>query len=381
MRVAPNIVLLLTLMFFGLQINLASGFYIYDLIILIFCCFHFLRRPSVKYSFLVILSFVSAFALLGCLSSVRAGSFNTIYFLISYKIVIGSLYLYFFRALRHYGVSTGYGCYALFLPIILSMFMYFSVPIPFANIDVAGPYGLDPLRFGGVFGRDVVTFGAYAGIVAIFILYLAVATRSYIMATFMAASLLAFATLTSLSRTGMAIFVVGLVVIALIKFRKTLKAIVPLASFGAILAFVWMNQTDLSLSPRFSFDLLLEHMFDPHSVHVGAMYVKYFNIWYENSNITNMLFGMDVEWVYSDSLYLFIFGIHGLTGFLCFLVLIWVLKFPLREDRSFHLFVSIIIFALSYKGLFVFSNYFMFMLFLTYQYLLEKKYDITPQKA
>lgn len=363
------------LLLFGLQIKLAPGLYIFEIFLISILLAKIFKKPNCLLTNECILPSMSFFVLLSIylVNSIKSGALNQA-MIVPYKMVIFFLYSLSFR---HFLKITGGGFFLealLSLPLVISIAMYFKIlPSSIASLyDDA--LAIDPLRYGGIFGPDVVSLGAYGGILATFCLLRWSATSNGLPILIFNSALMVFVAIISGSRTGIILYgMVSLLIFGRLffisaEFTSRLKVFFLIALMVAAL-----NWVAPFLPDRFAIEILLSHAFgSDDGVHVGSMYQKLMPQFWLSATPSSLLIGVDYEWDKPDSLYLFMLAQFGLLGSVVFVGTVAYLIFLTNIGNLYRLVLLVMFLALAYKGLFFIANYFIFMSIFFY-YLIKSE--------
>jgi hypothetical protein len=353
-----------TFLLFATQIVLFRGFYAYDLMIVLADIFYLIKTNffKIKRDYLKFYFFVLMLICLNFLSVIRSNNLSYEYFLVPYKLLLAVLYFYFFLNLHKNKIIIENYKWYLFGPSIISIILYFDSSGMLSNYLLLDN-SKDPSRFGGVFGEDVVTYGTFNAVIASYAYFSFI--KKYENKSFFILSiiLMLFGTFLSLSRTGIVLFILLVTFISLVimNFKQRIKSMLTITIIF-ILIILNFSSLESFIPSRFSLELFMEHAFSTDSNHVAGMYNKWLNIFFSNPTFFEVLFGFDVNWLKPDSLYLYLLGINGFLGLIIiFFQLFYVYYLNHKFSKNMNDFYLIFMFSfmlLSYKGLFVFANYY-----------------------
>jgi len=372
---------------FGLKYSFYKGFYVHDLLIVVYILLNF-DRIKINFQILILfflLTFLSTFFIMLNIYKIDSvyGLMQSYYF--TYNLFIFSLYLIFFKLSKHYLRLLNQNIILFFfcMPIIVSILMFFNKEIETiicSIYDIEKYPGLG--RYAGIFGTDVNSFGFYSSMV----FFLAI-----IMYKFSLVSRLFFVFIFCLPIIGVVLSGMRMgiltVLFSLLLFQSKLRFfnynllfyLVVYVVFSIMILY-FTNKIYIleELYKRYSLNKILIDI-NPNAEGNLSMAINYLKsiIRHEEINLYNILIGINPSINYVDSLYIFLVIKYGLIFMMVILLIIAIAIFVLRKDYFLLLILTLSI-LISIKGIFVLSNYFMFLIvfiIFLYKYRFKSVYN------
>ena len=356
-------------LFIGLNVKFFSGFYLYNVLIVVFLVF-FNKIKIDKNLFINIafVDFIILFTLLIQLLYVDNFSLDSYYIFL--KLVIFLTFIMFMKGINFRIINYNVVLVFLALPVIFSIFMFHNNSIEnyllsFYNLGKYPAFG----RYGGVFGEDVNALGIFSSL----LLFLTLVLKRLKMINFLLALFVVMLSLYAVILSGMR---AGLLVIfvALLLFQIKLNILnfkyVLIAILGIILLVFNIYSINDNIKElvdyminRFSIESLLQGVNINNDNGNLRVAIAYFDRTIENKtiDIESMLFGIDSNLNYVDNFYIFSFLKHGFVFILsALLVLFLIIKQAIIRNDYMVLLVVLISMVIALKGLFIINNYYMF---------------------
>jgi len=257
----------------------------------------------------------------------------------------------------------------LAIPLLISLIMYFDESINDLFVSLYSLERQHPIRYAGIWGRDVNQLGYYSTLYLFFNLcaYHYKVISKYIAIFAVTLSLVAII----ISGMRLGIFVLGFLFIFLsFIYRKSIVSFTALIKFALSLLLIGYSSYIIFDNPylidyllnRFDVGLFISDLSGT-DAHVGKMYLKWYNIFSSNNDLSDILFSMHPAWKHPDSLVIFYFANHGLIG-VTFIVFFIIYVFMLLAKLNFPyipVFIALFLFIVSFKGNFIFNNMGMFL--------------------
>ena len=356
-------------LFIGLNVKFFSGFYLYNVLIVVFLVF-FNKIKIDKNLFINIafVDFIILFTLLIQLLYVDNFSLDSYYIFLN--LVIFLTFIMFMKGINFRIINYNVVLVFLALPVIFSIFMFHNNSIEnyllsFYNLGKYPAFG----RYGGVFGEDVNALGIFSSL----LLFLTLVLKRFKMINFLLALFVVMLSLYAVILSGMR---AGLLVIfvALLLFQIKLNILnfkyVLIAILGIILLVFNIYSINDNIKElvdyminRFSIESLLQGVNINNDNGNLRVAIAYFDRTIENKtiDIESMLFGIDSNLNYVDNFYIFSFLKHGFVFILsALLVLFLIIKQAIIRNDYMVLLVVLISMVIALKGLFIINNYYMF---------------------
>lgn len=356
-------------LFIGLNVKFFSGFYLYNVLIVVFLVF-FNKIKIDKNLFINIafVDFIILFTLLIQLLYVDNFSLDSYYIFLN--LVIFLTFIMFMKGINFRIINYNVVLVFLALPVIFSIFMFHNNSIEnyllsFYNLGKYPAFG----RYGGVFGEDVNALGIFSSL----LLFLTLVLKRLKMINFLLALFVVMLSLYAVILSGMR---AGLLVIfvALLLFQIKLNILnfkyVLIAILGIILLVFNIYSINDNIKElvdyminRFSIESLLQGVNINNDNGNLRVAIAYFDRAIENKtiDIESMLFGIDSNLNYVDNFYIFSFLKHGFVFILsALLVLFLIIKQAIIRNDYMVLLVVLISMVIALKGLFIINNYYMF---------------------
>lgn len=356
-------------LFIGLNVKFFSGFYLYNVLIVVFLVF-FNKIKIDKNLFINIafVDFIILFTLLIQLLYVDNFSLDSYYIFLN--LVIFLTFIMFMKGINFRIINYNVVLVFLALPVIFSIFMFHNNSIEnyllsFYNLGKYPAFG----RYGGVFGEDVNALGIFSSL----LLFLTLVLKRLKMINFLLALFVVMLSLYAVILSGMR---AGLLVIfvALLLFQIKLNILnfkyVLIAILGIILLVFNIYSINDNIKElvdytinRFSIESLLQGVNINNDNGNLRVAIAYFDRTIENKtiDIESMLFGIDSNLNYVDNFYIFSFLKHGFVFILsALLVLFLIIKQAIIRNDYMVLLVVLISMVIALKGLFIINNYYMF---------------------
>jgi len=357
----------------GLNLKLARGLYIFDILMLIYILIFSRMNIRLPRQDIILWLILDIFLIISILiSSIGDGYFyiNSVRYL--YSIAILFIFYIFIENLDLRKLNYNLVLSLLSIPVILSFLMFIdhrveALVLHFYHLEKYPGFG----RYGGVFGQDVNSLGLYSTLIlwlSIVLYKLKLIKRSFFI-FFIIISL--FDILLSGMRTGILVFF-G----ALLFFNKRLKLInfkrifVIAISFIVLLVILFRNIPILSkikdyIIDRFSIHQLMQNLgleAKGSNLHVA---IDYFYRVTKNYSLdfSSFLFGMNSKLVYVDSFYIEMFIKHGaISIILLFLIFLYYLKKSIKAKNYFDIYLLFVTAIIGIKGTFIVYQIYMFIL-------------------
>ncbi len=389
---------LLTFLLFSCMFSVTLGLYFYDLIIIVsalcivfFYKFNFSKCESeYLYALLYLVIIPNIFFIL---YQIFAGAEIVIaHIYILYNVILSVVYMYFVRFyIVRYVINHPYLVTILFLaPLLISIAMFSSSYINSLFVSIYGIEQQFQFRFGGIWGADVNQLGYYCSVMLIWCSTLLAFKKINIFFYFVVFLLCLVLTLLSGMRTGLAVFIVSLVVVSLFSkyYRNALMYNARIVMSTILIAILFLPLLDdfvniNILLDRFSFDLFFDQLTGKSGDgHVGNMYIKWFTHFSEQENLGHILFSMNSSWKYPDSFVLYYIANAGVIGVMLLLLFLICCLLLVIKTRSYVGFmVLLIMFAVAFKGNYPVNNMSMFIFTLLIYFESAMKADVTNLKG
>jgi hypothetical protein len=247
-----------------------------------------------------------------------------------------------------------------------------------------------PFRHAGIWGRNVNQLGYYASLLLILnlILYHYKIISLHIIIVF---SSFAFAAIViSGMRLGLYVLTFLLILFSLfykkpiVSFTSLVKCSLLLLLLGYCYSLIFDNVAIIEyFLKRFDVNLFVDDLTGESGAHVGKMYVKWYEIFTAKDDFGDFLFSMYPSWKNPDSLVIFYFansGLFGFTFFVLFIIYLTVLLFY-KKFPYIPFFIMSFLLIVSFKGNFLFNNMGMFLFTYIFYIFLQKSFKIESYKA
>ena len=370
-----SFILMIILILFGLGIQIVSGVYLYNIVIIVFLLCNLDVKKINGYYFSFFLLIIISLILITTLQLIiDKNEFELLKgFYLPLKIVILSfVYVYIYRVLDKSN-NDKYIKYVLFFslfPLVLSVAMYLNSSISniltaFYNIE---PYP-NPWRFGGIYGKDVNALGIYASTVLLFIM---LSGEKFNVVIKLSVSLLCiYVSIISGMRTGL--ILISFILLLKLFMNKNYKVIfciliviVLSPLFAFLLSLIFNSDMLLHIGERFSLQNLFNDLNDNGGGNLSVA-IDYYNRVTDNKVLTlkEFLFGFDVMSDFVDNLYFFIFVKYGIFPVLIFILFI-LFEIKKRYQILNIVLLNIFILLVSIKGIFPLNSSFVFLISFIY---------------
>lgn len=382
----------LYLLFFLLGINasIASGLYLYDILIFAFLIFYWDRLEIHSLELIKVVSFLLLFPAIISLyyQVVVLGVFEFYSIYIVYNLALFCAYFLFLsNVYKDIHLNLNYLVIFLTIPLVLSFLMLVSQVFGSAIGQLYSVEKVHPERFGGIWGNDVNQLGYYSTVVMFVVLTtLKIKKLNLLLGLIVLTLALACIALSGM-RTGL-IVLFGTTAFSVLFFKNSLLSLRYYSYLILIFSFFVPIYFDdiygyYSLAvDRFNPTLILEQLSGKSEGHLGTMYAKWFNIFVAEGNLSRILFSFYPEWKFPDSLVIFYFangGLVGVAGCILFMMYSLFKMMRIREKIIKQYLLITILFAviISFKGSFIFNNISMFIF--TFLYFELVKYVELPE--
>lgn len=391
--VAINYFFYLFIITFSLQIKLLTGVYFSTLLILCFGIYSLLKKNSIQlkevlYLFLLFLCvFFSIFLQQLNLNEEVLLDFELKDLLVPYKLLVLFLCTKMFSELFD-TFDENYHLVVLFLavPILLSLllFLFREVePFIYSLYKQERYEGIG--RFGGIYGKDVNTFGMYASLFFLYVSYLKINNKLNPFFSILFIALAVFCILISGMRTGLLVGFPAICYFIYLKYSfNKMLFVISLSVFSSILFLNILFYFDVinnvfyeSILGRFSLDNLAQSLRTDDGGGNLNHAIRWLDELLDNRSLTIsvLLAGYDVGINFVDNLYFYLFIKHGLFMVLLVLILFLYCFYYGVKKSSIFLLLAIFAFVVSFKGIFVLNEYFLLFLILIYRASNEKNYN------
>lgn len=367
-----NSIIYLFLISFAIQYKIFSGLYFIDFVLLVFLVFSVIRKKIlINQKILSIILFLAFPAILSLFINIIffRNNINTRSFFLPYNSLLFLIYYTIFENMTANELNFNIVLWILALPCIISILMFFSPTISKLALSI---YHIEKFpafgRFGGIYGRDVNTFGFYSTILLVMLIFLKQKNKILIQHFVPLLTLFFFSIIISGMRAGIISIFLSLILLSL-KRPKMLKKLCFYVFITVVLVLVLLSSIKI-LNPnlfyyfqeRFSISYLIGDFTGVKSNSGNlSQYLRYFNNVVDNANNkNNYFFGLDSSQDMVDSLYFDFFIKYGFSFWIfAFIALIYVyLKIKKEDDLIFIFYFSIII---SLKGIFILNNSYLFL--------------------
>ena len=377
-RQQSNIVAFCFLILFSSALNIVPGFYYADVVVFL-GIFRLLFKRNItitanegQYLYLVILLILlpnCLFILYQMVTGIELGIFS-IY--IIYNVTLSLLYVFF---IKEYLLGYSYRnvelmTFLFMVPLFIAIGMFFS---PQVNQAATIIYGIEQIydgRFGGVWGKNVNQLGYYATVIMVWSVFLIASGRIGKFFYGFVQFVCIFIILISGMRAGIVVYLFSLILTSFLS--KQIRSVLILNITTAIIfAFVLIlispfivEKFDLELIVnRFSLELFFGQLTgNSGDAHVGNMYKKWFEIFFSNPDLGDLLFSMGGYWKFPDSFVIFYFANAGLVGVGLLLVFLMLCLYKLIHRKLYiGLFLFLFLGGMAFKGNFPLNNFSMFV--------------------
>jgi len=358
-------------LFIGLNIKLFNGFYIYNILIILFLFLHH-DKLKISKNTLYNISFVS-FVMLMCIfiQIYYIETFSMTNFYIFLNLIVLLTFILFIKEIKFENINYNIFIVLLSLPIVFSLLMFHNQNIETILLSF---YGMEKYpafgRYGGVFGKDVNALGIAASILFFLTMILRYKKSISLAVALVIVLLSLYAVVLSGMRTGVLVIFTALIIfhfkVKVLNFNYIFLSIGGL--FLLVLSIYNLNDNirdlvDYILS-RFSIDSFLKGFNgndDGGNLKVAIAYF-YNTIKNEVFDAKAILFGINSSLNYVDNFYVFSFVKYGLVFVgISIVVLFMILKRAFVQNDYIFLLLLLISITLALKGLFVLNDYYMFI--------------------
>lgn len=356
----------------GLGINITEGFPVAYVFLILYTAFN-IRRVEIKpigQSLLFVTASISWLLFCTIIQSSRGEVIDTQSFYFPLKLVFFLIILSFIATIKDTPIKQGLVASLLSVPVFLSILMYF---IPSVNGVLSAFYGIDsfpnPLRFGGVFGKDVNALGIYSSLIVFLVLVLK-KTREI---SFGIAAIIIMGALFTTAISGMRSGVLVLLLVGMIFSRKIVliskKWMAITATIALTVAFLlsalYIDSAIIDgIIDRFSLASFLND-FDADSDGNVATAIDYLGRTIGNREIDtiNFIFGVGSSLTFVDNLYIYIAIKYGVPYTLVVLLIaVVLLVFFWKKNNFMPAFVIFYSILIALKGIFVLNASFIIIM-------------------
>lgn len=358
-------------LFIGLNIKLFNGFYIYNILIILFLFLHH-DKLKISKNTLYNISFVS-FVMLMCIfiQIYYIETFSMTNFYIFLNLILLLTFILFIKEIKFENINYNIFIVLLSLPIVFSLLMFHNQNIETILLSF---YGMEKYpafgRYGGVFGKDVNALGIAASILFFLTMILRYKKSISLVVALVIVFLSLYAIVLSGMRTGILVIFTALIIfhfkIKILNFNYIFLSIGGL--FLLVLSIYNLNDNiknlvDYILS-RFSIDSFMKGFNDNDDGDNLKVAIAYFYDTIKNEvfDAKAILFGINSSLNYVDNFYVFSFIKYGLVFVgISIVVLFMILKRAFVQNDYIFLLLFLISITLALKGLFVLNDYYMFI--------------------
>ncbi len=370
-----NLLTYFIFLFIGLYIKLLPGFYIYNVLIILFLAMNHGNLKIKKQVHIVLLVFSSGllFTLLTQISYIDTFGLGNYYIFLNVLIFVS--FLLFIRLINFRVLNYNVILVFIIIPIILSILMFFNSSIEqallsFYNVGRYPAFG----RYGGIFGEDVNALGIYASLVLILNMALYKYNKIHLILFISVISVSLFVIILSGMRTGFLVFF-GLLLFFNFKLKiLNYRILLSILAFSiAVLSILYYyNESSQALIEyiinRFSISHLLNGLSSSEGGGNLRHAIDYFHRTVGNLefNIYTILFGLDSSINFVDNFYVFLFLKHGLFGVVLFIMpVFYFLVLTIQQKNYIGLYFLLASIVIALKGIFIINNFYMLIVLFT----------------
>ncbi|MCF6267477.1 MAG: hypothetical protein L3J57_13155 [Desulfuromusa sp.] len=386
----------LTVFCFGLFAQIFLGFYLSDVLVLLYigkCLLTGRLRHTKRFlSFVtmaaVLLFFPAIFSLMVQILFLDAPISNYSFY-IPYNFLLGSLYIVFmFQIVEKINIYPSMLLAIFAIPVVWSFAAYLYPPL---QVPLEHLYHIDymyrqtdpfTVRFGGIFGFDVNQLGYYSTLVIILALFFNFRYRISKIIFYSVLLMSLYCSLISGMRLGLYLLVPLIFVLFFVGKVKVLSNFdILFLFFSGLIPILLMDTSDvlISIINRFGVEMFLNDLLSG-DAHVSGMYVKWFKIMIvQNNDILSLLFACYPEWKHPDSFIIFLLGNGGIIGLFCLFIFYFLLGFKIlfqncpKKYKWFLFAILVFNFGTGLKGNYPLNNGGMFIFSFIVTALLLKK--------
>jgi hypothetical protein len=356
---------------FGLNIKLAAGIYLYNILIFIYIIIEF---KTIKIS----LANWMSITLVLTISIISIGM-DSLYteidglenFIIPIKAIIFLSFIMFIDNIKNKNLNYNIILIFISMPIFLSILMFHNSDV---STEVLSFYGLEKYegfgRFGGAFGKDVNSLGMYSSLTLIFAMILHRIKLARFSLALIIIILSLYAVVLSGMRAGLLVYFSMLIILNIklkiinYNYLFTLISVIMLYAYIYYLTNENSNELLNFIFDRYSLSVFLSDFdYSGDGGNLNHM-IKYFYLTLGDKKVDlyQSLFGVDSGINFVDNFYVNVFLKHGLLFITTTLILViyYIIKFLKTNNMILmYFFISTLIIAI--KGTFIYGNYYMFL--------------------